>query len=779
MSKKNPQKSTRNDSFNSYVANIGDKKFLYSTTTATTSNKVSNIKLTDYSDYIVKSGEDIISDADSNHTMKDHKYDISINTENIDSEKSYYIYGSPYKMVLDNHQEYNNCGVVSVLNLMVTAGLTTIKSQTKTEREFTKNLWTKGLVDDEGDLGVFDSQDGGTTPTRYKEILSYYGIESEIYATPRYTTDEVTAKTTTLLNVANTIRNGGSAILGVSSDILWGIKQTATYLNHAVLVTGVLYDTSTPDDTTNPIGFYIHDSGGWMSRYISYADMVKITLADIDDVYGKDVLGVMGTIVTDPIKQGADNINAVGNNNDNIIYGNKGDNTIKGLGGSDILVGNSGDDTIYGGKGNDTIYGNAESTDGGSLNGRNTLYGNEGDDKIYGGADNDIIYGGSGDDTIYGNKGIDAIYGGSGDDTIYGGDGDDYLLGESGHDKIYGGEGRDTIVGGSGDDYISAGKDNDRIECGSGKDTIVYSTGDGADIVTSISGSVVFELDKIASNIEYIMDYNPIEKKYSIFTMKYADKEGMDFYNFYNQKKNSCKTAYIKDLNNDKYRIFATNSKNNIKVKSQTENNIMFALSTKDNKITTSNNNDIVYMMGGDNTITYTGGRDYYTSYAKNDIYVVNSFDKDTFLSVFDSTNTDEISKEDELRINTDINNLTLFFDLNYNDGVISNSNITDLYFVNSIMKSDLNNYKNIITKSNSKGLVSVQDYFGEGCIEYVQLNNGEEKVYFETNIKIGEIKSAVAQWFNDYGTGYNNVFEAIQDVNNQHVEELILAYTG
>lgn len=777
MSKKNPQKSTRNKAFNRYISNIDGMDFINSSVTVSASSTAKNIILNDYNDYIIKSGADIVSDANSNHTMKDHGYKISIDVSNIDSDKNdYYIYGAPYKYVFDNHQLCNNCGPVSVLNVLVTAGLKTISNQTKTEYDFTRLLWELGLVEDAGMLGVFDTQDGGTTPASFNEIFEYYNITSKSYATEKYSSGDSDPNLISLVEVANIVRKGGAAIVGVNSTLLWGKGDDVDIINHAVTVTGVVYGDKSVTDETVPVGFYIHDTGGWMSRYISYDDMVKITYEQRTDVYGKDIKGIIGTVITDPIKQATDNINATGNEASNIIYGNKSDNTIKGMQGDDTLVGGAGNDKIYGGAGNDIIYANDKSETGGESLGRNIIYGNAGDDTIYGGNYNDLIYGGAGKDYIFGNKGIDAIYGGAGSDSIYGGDGDDRLLGEGGNDYIEGDDGSDTLIGGSGNDTIIGGLGIDRIECGSGSDVVIYNQGDGADVLTSTSGSVTIQIDKLATDLNYEMELNEKTKKYSLFTMMYSKNTGIDFQSFYNQKNNTCKTTYIKDSEEEIYRIYATKSKGNISVKSPDKNNILFALSTKNKIIKTSENNDFVYMMKGKSTITYTGGKDYYTAYSGDNTYVVDLFNSDTSLFIDDYATEEGVESNDILKLNASLPEFSLFFNMYYSDGDLTVRD--DLYILDSNFSQNIENYVDLVKKSDGNGLVSINDYFGTGNIETVQIK--AESGYDDYNIsaEIAAIKQSVLVWFRDYGTDYTNVFEAFSDGDNTHLAELVSAYT-
>lgn len=778
MSKKNPQSSTRNKNFNSF---IDDNGYISSITSVSATKSNPNIKLLDYNDYIRKSGSDIIKDANSNHTMTDHNINTKIDSSNINEDTSYYIYGSPYKLVLDNHQQYNNCGLDAVLNTLVIAGQKTITNQNSVEKSFTKEWWSKGYAEDDGKIGVFDYADGGTYPQVYKEILAEYGINSEVY----FPSEDV--ESTDINTIAKAVKNGGTAIVGVCSGYLWYGKDKESVvetIDHAVSVVGVVYDTNNPTDSTKPVGFYIHDTGGWMTRYISYEDFKTVTLADVGDTDYKWISGVFGVVVYDNIQSGTQNINATGTKSDNIIYGNSGNNVIKGLGGNDTLYGNSGNDKIYGGAGNDTIFGNNDTDLYPNMQGRNTLYGEGGNDIIHGGNDNDTIYGGSGIDYLYGHDGRDVIYGGKDNDYIYGGDNDDRLFGDGGNDYIEGGNGNDTILGGSGNDTITGGEGDDRIECGAGSDTVIFDKDCGTDIISSSSGSVTFEFqDANVSDIYFY--YNKTSK---LFSIAYNEDNGLFFNGFYNSKSNTCKTAYVQYANGDKYRLSLTSSKGNIKVKDSKTNNILLSTNTNDNTITTSANNDIVYMYGGNDTITYIGGHDYYLSESGNNTYNVTNFTEESYLFINDcidisgTVDTLTPSTDDVMKIDINKSNLNLFFNIDSTGKFTSD---TSMYILNDNAFEYVSDYMHLIEHLEPEGTISVFNSFkngttnkGIGYIETIRAKD-DENVYQTLNIDnaISEIQSKVAEWFTSYGGEYTDVFSAISD-GGEHVTELIQAYT-
>ena len=228
------------------------------------------------------------------------------------------------------------------------------------------------------------------------------------------------------------------------------------------------------------------------------------------------------------------NINATGNDLNNVLEGNHANNVLMGLGG---------DDTIYSGMGNDTADGGA---------GHDTLYGHEGDDTLSGGDGWDFLDGGTGADQLIGgdgnddykvdnvgdtiielaNEGVDdvtstvsytlpdhveelylefnganinatgnnianvlegnhannVLSGLGGNDTIYSGMGDDTADGGTGNDFLYGHEGDDILIGGTGYDDLYGDK---------GSDTYRFNLGDGDDWIFETTNPDVGDVDKI------------------------------------------------------------------------------------------------------------------------------------------------------------------------------------------------------------------------------------------------------------------------------------------
>lgn len=209
-----------------------------------------------------------------------------------------------------------------------------------------------------------------------------------------------------------------------------------------------------------------------------------------------------------------DDLNAVGNELDNVLHGNDGKNDLSGGAGNDNLYGHAGDDILdgesgadfmVGGEGNDIYYVDqagdtvVECADEGmdtvltsisytagdhvenlTLLGDDdlNLTGNELNNLLHGNDGNNILLGGDGCDQVFAHDGNDILDGGTGNDLLNGGSGfDTYLFGR--------GYGNDTIV-----DYDQSEISNDRISFGRGisADDLELSRS-GGDLVIGLKDS--------------------------------------------------------------------------------------------------------------------------------------------------------------------------------------------------------------------------------------------------------------------------------------------------
>ena len=454
------------------------------------------------------------------------------------SAANYQIFGAPEQQILNNRQHFNNCGIESTLNNLIMAGKIkmnkNLKDQEKVEKSFLKAAWTRNLAGDDNVVGTLDEGDGGTLPDDYRDIMEYYGISSKSYYITTKS-DEFVYPKEQIKELAYKISQGYGAVVGVSSDMLWKNAQSESggkeyKIDHGIALTGVVYEENANPETADPVGFFIHDTGGWMTKFISYDEFIDATLCnyvgdktkatpesgltylssltEYDSKLGsyikKDKAGIFVTLTDEPIKVDTFNLNVTGNKYANILWGNNSDNVVKGMNGNDTLYGRGGNDKIYGGNGNDIIVGN-EALDiatkykvkvGEEEVIKTFEFNTVTDFKKYL-AKSQVDIGTRLDNLDYKEikmededppydslldmikdiqanvpNGINTIYGGAGNDIIISGEQADLIYGGKGKDYIYGGDGRNAIYGGTGNDVIVGGYDNDRLFGDAGNDYI-------------------------------------------------------------------------------------------------------------------------------------------------------------------------------------------------------------------------------------------------------------------------------------------------------------------
>ncbi len=217
-------------------------------------------------------------------------------------------------------------------------------------------------------------------------------------ANQEFTSDKSTTTTTTYVSnsekytfaktLAEAVKDGKGIIIGGNARGLTGDSK-GEYAGHAITVTGVMYGnvlTSTIDSkefyTEDVVGFYVIDTGGWLTKTESAQFVTLEKLYDFlmdfkrndattSDIYLKSINPYV--ITDEAIRKWADNLNLVGTSKKN------------------VLVGNSGNNRIYGGRGDDFLYGE---------DGNDFLYGEDDNDTLYGGSGNDYIDCGRGNDTV-------------------------------------------------------------------------------------------------------------------------------------------------------------------------------------------------------------------------------------------------------------------------------------------------------------------------------------------------------------------------------------------
>ncbi len=174
-----------------------------------------------------------------------------------------------------------NCGLVSICNLLRRAGMNI------TEDEVTKCAIDSGLCD-YNPLGT-SSDNGGTTIEMRHDVLSKFGVASDIYPS---------GNGGSLESIADAIDSGRGVLISVNAGELWECDDGSTPFfgclvsNHCVAVTGIARNAKTGEIA----GVFIADSGrgipGDACRYLS--------VEKFDTVY-TDVYGSGANITRNPI----------------------------------------------------------------------------------------------------------------------------------------------------------------------------------------------------------------------------------------------------------------------------------------------------------------------------------------------------------------------------------------------------------------------------------------------------------------------------------------------
>jgi hypothetical protein len=327
------------------------------------------------------------------------------------------------------------------------------------------------------------------------------------------------------VNVENLILTGIANINGTGNELA---NQLTGNAGNNRLDGGLGADTMTGglgDDT------YVIDNAG---------DAVLELDGQGRDTVESSISYTLGVAVENLTLTGSSNLEATGNELDNLITGNAGANRLLGLLGNDTLDGGLGADTMAGGLGNDVYFVDnlgdviSESVDEGTdtvqsnvnwtlganfenllltgsanLNGTgneldNSLTGNDGNNILNGGMGADVMTGGAGNDTYYvdnagdvvteaASQGVDSVYAslswalsvnvenltllGTGNFNATGNELANSLVGNSGANILDGGLGADTLAGGAGNDtYIVDNAGDIVIEGANGNADTVLSS---------------------------------------------------------------------------------------------------------------------------------------------------------------------------------------------------------------------------------------------------------------------------------------------------------------
>ncbi len=321
----------------------------------------------------------------------------------------------------------------------------------------------------------------------------------------------------------NDIINGGSGndILngGAGNDILRGGDGDDT------LDGGIGVDTMNGGNGNDT--YIVDDSADAIEEYFGYG---------IDTVQAS-VSYTLRSNVENLTLTGTNDIDATGNELDNVLKGNSGANTLRGLAGNDTLDGGAGGNILIGGTGNDiyiindndtitenlnegidtvqssitwTLGANLENltlTGTADINGtgnalNNIFIGNSGKNIFSGGAGNDTYYIDDSQDSIVENlnEGKDIVFASINWNLsnnlenltltgtaieARGNESNNVLIGNSNNNTIYGFAGNDTLNGGAGDDNLIGGLGNDTYIVDSINDIITELLNEGTDTVES------------------------------------------------------------------------------------------------------------------------------------------------------------------------------------------------------------------------------------------------------------------------------------------------------
>ncbi len=180
------------------------------------------------------------------------------------------IFGDPVGDCAFNHPQGANdlgfqgdCGIVSCQDVLNQHGINV------TENDVVKFADQNNLC--YNDKGQDAALLGGTLPEQQRQILDRYGISSQV-------------KNGSIESLAQDVRQGKSVIIEVNADQFWKTNDPydAGIADHAVVVTGVEYDTQ----TGRLNGFYVNDSGDGLSGKFIDAETMQDAWLNAKGAFG-------------------------------------------------------------------------------------------------------------------------------------------------------------------------------------------------------------------------------------------------------------------------------------------------------------------------------------------------------------------------------------------------------------------------------------------------------------------------------------------------------------
>jgi Ca2+-binding RTX toxin-like protein len=369
-------------------------------------------------------------------------------------------------------------------------------------------------------LGGADTLAGGMGNDTYRvDATADTVVEEDGQGTD---TVQASADYTLAANVENLTLTGTSSISGTGNDLSNVITgNTGSNTLNGGAGDDLLLGGDGADRLAGGTGTDILEGGAGNDTYVmdSFEDTIVETTGEGSDTVEAAISYTLGAELENLTLTGDQDLNATGNDLNNVLIGNSGNNTLDGGTGSDAMAGGTGNDTYLTDDPGDYIY---EYEDGGTdteiryHDSDYLLAGNvenlilEG--AVYRGNGNEldnVISGNDAENNLWGREGDDSLYGRGGDDQLIGDTGADHLEGGDGNDLMAGGEGNDTMLGGTGDDQLNGGSGFNTLEGGAGSDIYVYGNDGGIYEIDNSGGGtdwLLFSDEITAERLSYIQE---------------------------------------------------------------------------------------------------------------------------------------------------------------------------------------------------------------------------------------------------------------------------------